>query len=161
MHDSAWLPAKREWCCHNRALGCMKTTTTQPYDCNAGYANWEAGWSTGKKSWCCEKFGKACDPYDCSYTNVDTWQPSKKAYCCPKTGKGCPTTTSVPYDCNAGYANWEAGWPTGKKSWCCEKFGKACDPYDCIYTNVDTWQPSKKAYCCPKTGKGCPTTTPV
>merc|ERR1719499_2601737 len=35
-------------------------TTKLPYDCNAGYANWQSGWSISKKAWCCEHAGRGC-----------------------------------------------------------------------------------------------------
>merc|ERR1712187_228444 len=84
-----WTPAKSAWCCKTKGIGC---TTSPPYDCNAGYFNWNAGWSVGKKQWCCLH-----------------------------AQKGCPATatTSLPYDCNEGYLNWKAGWAVGKKNWCC------------------------------------------
>merc|ERR1719384_1838033 len=28
-------------------------TSSEPYDCDAGFANWQAGWSVPKKEWCC------------------------------------------------------------------------------------------------------------
>eukprot|EP00428_Durinskia_dybowskii_P011689 CAMPEP_0170223976 /NCGR_PEP_ID=MMETSP0116_2-20130129/11689_1 /TAXON_ID=400756 /ORGANISM="Durinskia baltica, Strain CSIRO CS-38" /LENGTH=363 /DNA_ID=CAMNT_0010474681 /DNA_START=52 /DNA_END=1143 /DNA_ORIENTATION=- len=149
-HAISWLPTKGEWCCQHRALGCAPQ-----FDCNAGWSNWEAGWSKPKKEWCCDKYGKACDPFDCNVGNSDRWPQSKKDYCCSKNGQGCPTTTTVPFDCNAGWANWEAGWSAPKKEWCCERYGKACDPFDCNFANPDMWPQSKKDYCCSKAGKGC------
>jgi hypothetical protein len=83
-------------------MGCAETTPppappSEPYDCNAGYSNWEAGWSPDKKEWCC----------------------SNKQM-------GCPETSSKPYDCDAGYSNWEAGWSHEKKEWCCANEQKGC-----------------------------------
>merc|ERR1712232_1163614 len=60
---------------------------SEPYDCDAGYSNWEAGWSTDKKEWCCA---------------------NKKMGCAAEA-------VSEPYDCDAGYSNWEAGWSPDKK----------------------------------------------
>jgi hypothetical protein len=74
-------------------------TTSDPYDCDAGYANWEAGWSPDKKTWCCQ---------------------SKQM--------GCPSpAASDPYDCDAGYTNWQAGWSDFKIQWCCENKQKGCE----------------------------------
>merc|ERR1719492_510432 len=39
-----------------------------------------------------------------------------------------PVTTSCPYDCNAGYFNWERGWPAGKKAYCCQTVHRGCPP---------------------------------
>jgi hypothetical protein len=34
--------------------------TSRPYDCEAGYSNWQAGWSDDKKAWCCDNEQKGC-----------------------------------------------------------------------------------------------------
>merc|ERR1712107_730550 len=57
-------------------------TTSCPYDCNAGYSNWEKGWPSGKKTYCCQHEHRVC----------------------PATPAPA-VTTSLPYDCNAGYHN--------------------------------------------------------
>merc|ERR1712026_613715 len=57
-------------------------TTSCPYDCNAGFSNWQRGWPAGKKAYCCRTFQKGCPPAP------------------PPAPIG---TTSLPYDCNAGY----------------------------------------------------------
>ncbi|CAK0837205.1 unnamed protein product [Prorocentrum cordatum] len=64
---------------------------SKPFDCHAGFSNWEAGWSADKKSWCCDHEHKGC------------------------------SGTSEPYDCEAGFNNWQAGWSGDKKRWCCSK----------------------------------------
>merc|ERR1712085_120493 len=77
-------------------------TTRAPYDCNAGFSNWQAGWSVAKKAWCCQPASKGCPG-----------------------GGGCGTTRA-PYDCNAGFSNWQAGWSVPKKAWCCQHASKGC-----------------------------------
>merc|ERR1711933_214317 len=83
-----------------------------PYNCEDGFANWQAGWSVAKKEWCCRVHGKGC----------------------PNQGGGCatvaPTAAPIaePYDCEAGFANWMAGWSVAKKAWCCSNKGKGCPP---------------------------------
>jgi len=37
-----------------------------------------------------------------------------------------PPTASLPYDCNAGVVNWQAGWSAPKQAWCCAHGGKGC-----------------------------------
>merc|ERR1740121_2626001 len=37
-----------------------------------------------------------------------------------------PPTAALPYDCNAGFNNWQAGWSEAKKSWCCAHARRAC-----------------------------------
>merc|ERR1712127_959500 len=80
-----------------------------PYNCEDGFANWQAGWSVPKKEWCCRVHGKGCPN---------------------QGGGGCvsPIATSPPYDCDAGFANWMAGWSVAKKAWCCSNRGKGCPP---------------------------------
>merc|ERR1712045_96520 len=58
----------------------------------------QAGWSVPKKEWCCRVHGKGC----------------------PNQGGGC-VTSSEPYDCDAGFANWMVGWSVAKKAWCFEQ----------------------------------------
>merc|ERR1711870_72672 len=58
----------------------------------------------------------------------------QEGVCCRVHGKGCPNqgggcvTSSEPYDCDAGFANWMAGWSVPKKAWCCANKGKGCPP---------------------------------
>jgi beta-glucosidase len=80
-----------------KLLGLSEATASEPYDCTAGYSNWQAGWSEEKKEWCCLNKNMACQP-----------------------GR------SDPYDCEAGYSNWLAGWSDGKKKWCCENKERGC-----------------------------------
>jgi len=119
-------------------------TTSAPYDCNAGFANWQAGWADGKKAWCCTHAGRGCPPgtpappNECQIGGVATWTPEKRAMCCQKYGNGCatpapppapvpvPVPVAMPYDCNAGFANWQAGWSVPKKAWCCAHTGRGC-----------------------------------
>jgi len=64
-----WSVQKKAWCCAHHGKGCpgqgngcvtQPATTSAPYDCNAGFANWVAGWSVPKKQWCCANAGKGC-----------------------------------------------------------------------------------------------------
>merc|ERR1712113_614065 len=71
--------------------------TSEPYDCNAGYSNWQAGWSADKKTWCCQN-----------------------------KHMGCEEAASEPFDCEAGYSNWQVGWSADKKTWCCQNKQKGC-----------------------------------
>ncbi|CAE8584760.1 unnamed protein product, partial [Polarella glacialis] len=67
--------------CSIQAVGCKGlSTTSSPFDCDAGYNNWHAGWSQPKKDWCCSN-----------------------------AHKGCAAAASLPYDCNAGLHNFHLG----------------------------------------------------
>lgn len=39
---------------------------------------------------------------------------------------GCPTTTTVFFDCNAGWNRWEDDWSEAKKVWCCSSCQRGC-----------------------------------
>jgi len=110
---TSWLGAKQTWCCKNHHI-CSAVTQpprqADPYNCEDGFSNWQAGWSIGKKKWCCRVHGKGCD-----------------------SGGGCapPSPSPAPYDCDAGFANWQAGWSGPKKVWCCQHSGKGCNPGGC------------------------------
>jgi len=141
-----WTEEKKANCCKMYGNGCPTPepapVVSVPYDCDAGFANWQSGWSDGKKAWCCDHAGRGCvtaapattsAPYDCDagFANWQSgWSDGKKAWCCDHAGRGCvtaaPATTSAPYDCDAGFANWQSGWSVGKKAWCCENVGKGC-----------------------------------
>lgn len=97
-----WGASKKQWCCSVHHI-CGPVTTSLPYDCAAGFWNWQNGWSVGKKQWCCQNQGKGC----------------------PAAPGGC-VTTSAPYDCDAGFWNWHNGWSVAKKQWCCQNTGKGC-----------------------------------
>lgn len=57
---------------------------------------------------------------------------------CPLSDTGCQVTaatnpgppplaaTSQPFDCNAGFDNWIAGWSMRKMKWCCKYHNKGC-----------------------------------
>jgi len=142
-----WSLDKRRWCCRVHHRGCPRRPTLpphrpplDPYNCAAGYDNWQAGWSVGKKAWCCAHHHRGCPdtpgclpgtkPYDCAagYGNwLRGWSIGKKSWCCKHEGKGC-TNSGKTYDCQAGYANWMAGWSLSKKQWCCQYEGKGCMP---------------------------------
>jgi len=154
--EKKWSVGKRAWCCAHGGRGCSTTpapaTTSLPFDCNAGFDNWEAGWSDPKKIWCCQHVSKGCTttppppppppppttsvcpPLDCNvgYNNWQAgWGEEKKTYCCQHFNKACPgapppTSPCPPLDCNVGFNNWQAGWGEQKKAYCCQHFGKAC-----------------------------------
>merc|ERR1711972_150195 len=100
------------------------TTTSEPYCCKS-----KGLWSLDKKAWCCKHYGVGCpttappapvpppaptpppEPNRAVGTPM-TWDMGKKVWCCSTQGKACPPTapptpppptTSLPFDCNAGY----------------------------------------------------------
>lgn len=165
--EKAWMPNKKHWCCQHHQRGCEVATTSLPFDCHAAYNNWEKAWSDSKKAYCCAKMGYGCpatEPFECNVGSASSWRLSKKAWCCDHHHVGCPVqkTTSLPYDCQAGAANWKEGWSAGKKEWCCAAFQVGCAPYDCN-AGFEQWEVSwskqKQIYCCDHAQRGCTTTT--
>jgi len=113
----------------------VQATTSMPFDCEAGYWNWQKGWSESKKLWCCNNRNRGCpststgEPYDCQ-AGLSNWQSGwsrgKKLWCCTVKNLGCPVpTTSLPFDCDAGFFNWHI-WAPAKKTWCCAHYNKGC-----------------------------------
>merc|ERR1712050_589494 len=116
---ASWDMGKKVWCCAHHHIGCPTvpppppTTTPCPYDCAAGFSNWQRGWSEGKKAFCCRTQGKGCPPT------------------APPTPPPPPApTTSLPYDCNAGYHGCYhcliKQWSVSKLAWCCQHTGRGC-----------------------------------
>mmetsp|Transcript_40508 Transcript_40508/g.101766 ORF Transcript_40508/g.101766 Transcript_40508/m.101766 type:complete len:321 (-) Transcript_40508:183-1145(-) len=88
------------------------TVAPPMYDCHSDMEHW-ARWRSHKKSWCCQHTGKGCaPPPPASHT------PHHSAH----------ETSSLPFDCSAGFSNWQKGWSVGKKSWCCQNENKGCMP---------------------------------
>jgi len=107
--QNTWPMDKRDWCCKSKGLGCaspgfaipaapVALPSVDPYDCHAGFTNWQAGWSASKKDWCCRNKHLGCE--------VTSTQPP------------APTTTT--FDCTAGLSTWASGWSIPKKNWCCK-----------------------------------------
>merc|ERR1719434_465792 len=38
----------------------------------------------------------------------------------------CGTATSLPYDCEAGFAQWETTWSSAQQQFCCSTMGRGC-----------------------------------
>jgi len=64
-----WSPAKQDWCCRKKRVGCRPaapqgalpaSAAPAGFDCGAGVSTWSWGWSAQKKTWCCTQFGKGC-----------------------------------------------------------------------------------------------------
>lgn len=113
---SPWSAVKTAWCCINMHMACPRTTTSVPYDCWAGLANWERGWSAPKKSWCCEHQHVACPT------------PRSDLAGLAPPGITLPEAPSHvnKYICSGGSANGYTGWSLEKKAWCCEYRDRGC-----------------------------------
>lgn len=154
----SWSIPQKIFCCHNFGKACPTTTTSAPFDCDEGFDTWQTGWIMHKKVYCCLKAHRGC-PETTPSPEVSVTTPSATT---PPTTTP-PGTGSTPFDCNAGYVNWEAAWSVPKKEWCCQHGGRGCAttflPYDCSAGFSDWqagWSVGKKAWCCQHGGRSCP-----
>jgi len=120
-----WSGARKAWCCAHKRLGCQSTlpadqgiangrivaptakpTTTpqlgQP-DCASGQAMHWASWGIPQRQWCCKVRKVGCSPPP-------------------------PLATSLPYDCNRDFNNWQSKWSPERKQWCCQYARRGCKP---------------------------------
>jgi len=116
------------------------TTTPEPYDCNAGLSNFQMGWSVSKKTYCCSLYSKGCAPAMAAPAPAPVPLPVPVPVPAPAPAPApvpapVVTTSSCPYDCNAGYDEWPQQWVKG-------------------------WGGAKKLYCCQTVQKGCPSQLP-
>jgi len=155
----------------------MPTTSSVPYDCEAGLDEWVLGWSDEKKRWCCSHRGKGCsaaapalptEPFDCAMDYSDWakhWSYRKKAWCCRQYARGCHVASadSEPYECEETLGDLIVGWLPDRKDYCCRVHGHACptttvDLYDCT-AGFSTWQIGwsfqKQEWCCRQYARGC------
>ncbi|CAK0819455.1 unnamed protein product [Prorocentrum cordatum] len=86
---------------------------SDPYDCAAGFSNWQAGWSDGKKSWCCEHAQKGCE------------QPAGGGggFCCFSAGGpggcgACPAAAVAAADSVCGASAGDCEGCGGGSTWC-------------------------------------------
>merc|ERR1712183_1268226 len=91
--------------------------------------------------------------------------------------------TSLPYDCESGFAQWETTWSPAQQEFCCSTMGRGCttalpettptvpptrppapsgpvDPFNCAVDPENTWAADKKEWCCRVHDRGCPPTAP-
>jgi len=127
---------KLDWCCTNQQTGCShRSTTSEPFDCKAGFASWHSSWPTSKRVYCCHMYARGCQAddhaaYDCQ-AGFDNWKAGwsddKQRYCCRTAQRGCGgTTTTEPYDCASGFDFWKTAWSDDKAVWCCRTYRRGC-----------------------------------
>ncbi|CAK0822577.1 unnamed protein product [Prorocentrum cordatum] len=141
-----------------KANFCLGHTSSNPYNCDHGYSNWQIGWSAEKKKWCCDNEDRGCDDYDCTVGKEEDWSDMKKKSCCHRPGASCEATPPPNFDCKAGYSNWQDGWSAEKKRWCCAEEDRGCDGaaskpevepslFDCSVGKAEDWSEAKRAFC--------------
>mmetsp|Transcript_112435 Transcript_112435/g.217837 ORF Transcript_112435/g.217837 Transcript_112435/m.217837 type:complete len:319 (-) Transcript_112435:326-1282(-) len=120
--SAGWSVGKKVWCCINARRGCPTAPPTSlPFDCNIAFNNWQAAWSEPKKQWCCVHARRGCPTTTPVRPTIHIPVPV------PVPAPAAPVpVTSLPFDCNAGFINWVAGWSDAKKSWCCAHAYRGC-----------------------------------
>jgi len=128
--------------CSIEASGCTQldvhvAKVSLPFDCQAGLANFAIGWSDPKKEWCCDHEKLGCSSHTPAVMHNDPHHPPYEAtgghywkwmlYEGKYQWRLEMYHGSMPYDCDAGFKNWKAGWSQSKKSWCCQHIGKGCE----------------------------------
>ena len=112
------------------------STTSLPFDCDAGFANWESLWSSEQQDYCCTTAGRGCPrPTTVPPTPVPTLPPVTPPPTPPPTRPPTPPPTPAP--------------PVGP-----------VDPFNCAVDAEGTWAADKKAWCCRVHNRGCPPTAP-
>merc|ERR1712087_646561 len=157
--ETAWSPAKQEFCCETMGRGCPQTAlpTTPALPPPTPFPSTQPQTTPGTTP-------PPTPPptgHNCAVDPEDTWAADKREWCCRIHHRGCPqpiqppivvpvpqpvpqpiAPPADPYNCADGFANWQAGWSVAKKEWSCRVHGKGCPnqgggcvtsskPYDC------------------------------
>jgi len=107
-------------------------TTSLPFDCSQGVANWKMLWSDEKMQYCCMTTGMGCSTTAFPAT-TPTAPPTPPPTPPPTAPRPRPPPRPHPI----------RPVPAG-------------DPYNCAVDAVEQWGAGKKAWCCKVHHKGCP-----
>merc|ERR1712088_1181601 len=66
------------------------------------------------------------------------------------------TASTLPYDCESGFTQWETTWSPAQQEFCCSTMGRGCT----TALPETTRAADKKAWCCRNHHRGCPPTAP-
>merc|ERR1719401_2996343 len=85
----------------------LSGTTTELYDCEAGFMNWESAWSQVQQEYCCTTTGRGCATTQPA-TAVPTLPPT------PPPTRPTPVGPVDPFNCAVDAEN---TWAADKKEW--------------------------------------------
>lgn len=130
-----WTQEQRTWCCGHKQIGCPTTTAAAGCDTRCAISGTEESCRTHITTAAVSEFAAESEP--CII--AEEWVIKQCAACdaCTLAEAGCidpmpvehqAGLESMPFDCNAGFDNWELGWSKEQKAWCCENAGRACAP---------------------------------
>jgi len=146
--------------------------STQLFDCDAGFLQWQSLWTQEQDEYCCATVGRGC-PTTQPATAIPPAPPALPFRPLPP---GTPPPSNRPADPFNCAVNAENTWSDPKKKWCCNVHHRGCvlppvplplpalppapaDPYNCAdgFANWQAgWSVGKKGWCCKVHGKGCP-----
>merc|ERR1712176_628795 len=155
------------------------TPTSLPWDCEAGFAQWETTWSPAQQEFCSSTMGRGCTTTTIIVETIPATPPPTPPPTPPTTPPTQPPTTPQrgpvdPFNCAVDPEN---TWHADKREWCCRVHHVGCpqpivlpapmpiapappaDPYNCAdgFANWQAgWSVPKKEWCCRVHGKGCP-----
>merc|ERR1719367_516330 len=100
-------------------LSCLLSgsTTSLPFDCDAGFANWESLWSREQQDWCCTREGRGCTRPTTAFPETTPTVPPTPFPTPPPTPPPTPAPPPVgpvdPFNCAVDD---EATWAADKKA---------------------------------------------
>merc|ERR1740129_1893481 len=108
-------------------------TTSLPFDCSQGVANWKLLWSDEKMQYCCMTTGVGCATTafpETTPTAPPTPPPTPPPTAPRPIPRPIPRPTRPvpagdPYNCAVDA---ESQWGAGKKAWCCKVHHRGCPP---------------------------------
>lgn len=101
------------------------------YNCQQGYASWQAEWPAGKKSWCCIHQGMACEIVGGTAAKLASATRGQASgshlpASSPQEAAQSPPTHVLSFNCTAALEQFEHEWSTMKKDWCCKYARLGC-----------------------------------
>lgn len=121
--QAGWSHSKKSWCCEHFHLGCTHATAGCSAFCEL----------RGISATCRERIQFAArhafahQPGACERAHHSVQRECDTCAACRAEEAQCQALpASYPYDCDAGFSNWRAGWSEQKKHWCCHTYRKGC-----------------------------------
>jgi len=120
-------------------------TTSLPFDCDAGFMNWQNLWSAEQQQYCCMTSGRGC-------TTVPT-----TAF--PETQP--PTSPPTPFMTPAPVTQPPQTLPPVTRPPPPPRPVGPVDPHNCAIGAAETWSVDKRTWCCNVHRVGCATAAPI
>merc|ERR1712151_303524 len=106
---------------------CSGIATSLPYDCFAGFAQWETTWSPAQQEFCCQTMGRGCAT---ALPETTPTVPPPTPFPTPPPTPPITTQRATtapphgdPFNCAVDPEN---AWAADKKEWCCRIHHRGC-----------------------------------